>query len=112
MQAKEKAEREAKEAEALEETQAALRAAGIDSPVAAAGASQDKGGAAGPKALETAEDVQKRIKAVSKKLKQAQTLAEEAKGGKELNVDQKGKIESIGAMQEEIRGLEEMLKKM
>lgn len=60
-------------------------------------------------ASSSAEEVQKRIKAVSKKLRQAESLAEEEQGGKELNVDQKGKIESIPGIQEELKELNDLL---
>ena len=47
---------------------------------------------------------------MSKKLKQAEALAADAAQGKDLNVDQKGKIDSMPAMQAELKELEALFK--
>ena len=60
--------------------------------------------------LESRDSVSKRIKAVNKKLTQARDLAAAATdGGKELNVDQKAKIESIPTMEGELADLNTLL---
>ncbi|EKX45057.1 hypothetical protein GUITHDRAFT_94821 [Guillardia theta CCMP2712] len=102
--AKEKAQREQEAAQALAETQKALAAAGIDS-VPNQNAKQDDG----PKSYTNEEEINKRIKAVNKKIKQAEALREDEKSGKELNADQKKKIESISEMQKEIEELNKAL---
>ena len=62
------------------------------------------------KTLSTPDDVNKRIKAVNKKLMQARDLAAAASdGSKELNVDQKLKVDSIPAMEEELAQLDGLL---
>mmetsp|Transcript_70221 Transcript_70221/g.146343 ORF Transcript_70221/g.146343 Transcript_70221/m.146343 type:complete len:631 (+) Transcript_70221:36-1928(+) len=105
--AKEKAQKEKDAAEALEQTNRALAAAGITPQAApaagAAPAAEEK------KSFSSADEVNKRIKAVQKKLRQAEALVEEEKGGKELNVDQKDKIASIDGMQEELKELNALL---
>lgn len=60
----------------------------------------------------TKEDVAKRIKAVGKKLRQAEELEKDRAGGKELNVDQVNKVEAIGDMKKEMADLEARLKTM
>jgi len=62
------------------------------------------------KKLESRDNVSKRIKAVTKKLTQARDLAAAANdGSKELNVDQKLKIESIPTMEAELAELNALL---
>ena len=98
------------ESEALEETNRALAAAGIEVPMA--------GGEAGGKPAPPAEkdydnnpdDIAKRIKAIQKKIKSAVALRTDEEGGKELNVDQKAKILAIPDMEKELAEFEGKLK--
>mmetsp|Transcript_64947 Transcript_64947/g.154959 ORF Transcript_64947/g.154959 Transcript_64947/m.154959 type:complete len:625 (-) Transcript_64947:293-2167(-) len=108
--AKEKAAREKDAADALEQTNAALEAAGIE--IKPAGAAKAPVVAEVTKDLETPEGVQKRLKAVQKKLRQTQDLAKEAAGGKELNVDQLAKVDMIPAVEKEIAQLEKLFKSL
>lgn len=75
---------------------------------------QDQSGSASAgNKLGTPEEVSKRIKAVNKKLTQARDLAQAAReGSRELNVDQKLKIESIPTMEEELSHLNGLLASM
>ena len=105
--AKEKAEREQIEALALEDTNRALAAAGID---VAAGGGGGGGGAPAEKDYNNMEEVAKRVKAIQKKLKAAVALKTDETGGKEMNVDQKAKIASIPEMENELKEFEGKIK--
>ncbi|EKX46376.1 hypothetical protein GUITHDRAFT_138136 [Guillardia theta CCMP2712] len=63
----------------------------------------------GPKEYKSLEEVNKRIKAVTKKLKQAQQISADMQNGTQVNDDQRRKVESIPLMEAELNELQDKL---